>query len=345
MGGAHRLGKPVGAGVRLIHATAAVLFLGAAAAAIVAGGHIADRGGKIAISSEDIPSLDALGDAPPADSTPGAVGEPATEPQQPVPATRENSTEQPAEATASPPSQPPAPEQVSPASRSIDPMTAPPPSDTGALQRIEPRAPLSKLSLAQPAKPKMPDEWKGTPLYQPVAPAAGRIDAKGYTVAVSGIDIVAEDETCTDEAGKSWPCGLRARSAFRAFLGHRAVTCTVPPEGGRDLIAAECRVGKVDVGRWLVSTGWARASAGGPYAEAGDKARAEKRGIFGKAPDLGGLPPPPPLVSAPATVPDTILDESGVGATDPAAAQPAPPAGQVPGGDPTLRVFPPAPAQ
>lgn len=344
MGGAHRLGKPVGAGVRLIHATAAVLFLGAAAAAIVAGGRIADHGTKIAISSEDIPSLDALGDAPAGDGTPEAAGEPTAGPP-PAPANQEKSTEQPAEATASQPAQPPAQGQVSPPSRSIDPMTAPPPSDTGALQRIEPRAPLSKLSLALPPKPKMPDEWKGTPLYQPVASAAGRIDAKGYSVAVSGIDIVAGDETCTDEAGKSWPCGLRARSAFRAFLGHRAVTCTVPPEGGRDLIAAECRVGKVDVGRWLVSTGWARASAGGPYVEAGDKARSEKKGIFGKAPDLGGLPPPPPLVSAPETVPDTILDESGVGAAVPAAPQAEPPAGQVPGGDPTLRVFPPAPAQ
>ena len=343
MGGADRLGKPVGAGVRLIHATAAVLFLGAAAAAIVAGGRIADHGTKIAISSEDIPSLDALGDAPTGDGS-AETGEPVAETnQQPAAAVKEGSGQQPGEAAATPPSQQSGQPETSPPSRSIDPMTAPPPSDTGALQRIEPRAPLSKLSLALPPKPKMPDEWKGTPLYQPVAPAAGRIDAKGYSVAVSGIDIVAEDETCTDEAGKSWPCGLRARSAFRAFLGHRAVTCTVPPEGGRDLISADCRVGKVDIGRWLVSNGWARASASGRYAEAGNKARTEKKGIFGKAPDLGGLPPSPAPGSAPATVPATILDDTGV--ADPTAPDVRPPAGQVPGGDPTLRAFPPAPAQ
>ncbi|TIW89241.1 MAG: thermonuclease family protein, partial [Mesorhizobium sp.] len=66
-------------------------------------------------------------------------------------------------------------------------------------------------------KLKMPDDWNGTKLFQPVAPAAGMIEAKGYSVAISGIDIVRQDETCAD-GGKSWTCGSRARTAFRAFL-------------------------------------------------------------------------------------------------------------------------------
>ena len=69
--------------------------------------------------------------------------------------------------------------------------------------------------------------------------------------------------------------------------------CTVPPEGGRDRIAAECRIGKQDVGQWLVENGWARAAKGGPYVEAGDKARTAKKGIFGSAPNLAGLPAVP----------------------------------------------------
>lgn len=207
-------------------------------------------------------------------------------------------------------------------SRAIDPeAVAPPPLRAEELVRVEPRAPLSDLALAGPPKPKKPDEWDGTKLFQPVATAAGLIDAKGYSVAISGIDIVRQDETCTDE-GKSWACGIRARTAFRSFLRGRAVVCAVPPEADRKLIAAQCRIGKQDVGQWLAENGWARAVAGGPYAEAGDKARAAKKGVFGAAPNLSGLAPAPSVVTAP-TEAQPILDPSATTATPPVD-QPAP---------------------
>jgi endonuclease YncB( thermonuclease family) len=217
-----------------------------------------------------------------------------------------------------------APQPPKPAlhSRAIDPeIVAPPELSAEGLERVEPREPLSRLALAVPPKPKMPDDWNGTKLFQPVAPAAGLIEAKGYSVAVSGIDIVRQDETCSED-GKTWPCGVRARTAFRAFLRGRAVVCTVPPEGGRDLIAAECRIGNQDVGQWLVDNGWARAAKGGPYVEAGDKARTAKKGIFGSAPDLSGMPA---ILAAPSPAPQapsSILEESG-GVVKPAD-QPAP---------------------
>ncbi|PAQ08509.1 thermonuclease family protein [Mesorhizobium temperatum] len=214
-------------------------------------------------------------------------------------------------------------------SRAIDPeVVAPPQLQPEELERVEPRAPLSDLALARPPKPpklKMPDDWNGTKLFQPVAPAAGVIEAKGYSVAISGIDIVREDETCAD-GGKSWTCGSRARTAFRAFLRGRAVVCAVPPEGGRDLIAAECRVGNQDVGQWLIENGWARAAKGGPYVEAGEKARTARKGIFGPAPSLSGLPPAPaPVAAAQPTQP--ILDPSAT-ATPPTETTATPPADQ-----------------
>ncbi|MER8461617.1 thermonuclease family protein [Mesorhizobium sp. M1396] len=203
----------------------------------------------------------------------------------------------------------PQPPKPAPHSRAIDPdLVAPPELPAEELERVEPREPLSKLALAVPPKPKMPDDWNGTKLFQPVAPAAGLIEAKGYSVAVSGIDIVSQDEICSDD-GKSWPCGVRARTAFRAFLRGRAVACIVPPEGGRDLIAAECRIGKQDVGQWLVENGWARAAKGGPYVEAGDKARTAKKGIFGSAPDLSGMPAMPAAPSPAPQAPSSILEE------------------------------------
>nr|WP_033838763.1 thermonuclease family protein [Mesorhizobium loti] len=207
-------------------------------------------------------------------------------------------------------------------SRAIDPdVIAPPELPTEELERIEPREPLSKLALAMPPKPKMPDDWNGTKLFQPVATAAGLIEAKGYSVAVSGIDIVPQDKTCTTD-GKSWPCGIRARTAFRAFLRGRAVVCTVPPEGGRDRIAAQCRIGKQDVGQWLVDNGWARPTKGGPYAEAGEKALTAKKGIFGSAPNLAGIAAEPAAPAQAPQAPGSILEE--VDGTLKPADQPAP---------------------
>ncbi|GLS37517.1 hypothetical protein GCM10010869_31110 [Mesorhizobium tianshanense] len=205
-------------------------------------------------------------------------------------------------------------------SRAIDPeVVAPPQLQAEELERLEPRAPLSDLALAgpKPPKTKMPDDWNGTKLFQPLASAAGVIEANGYSVAISGIDIVGQDETCTD-GGKSWACGTRARTAFRAFLRGRAVVCTVPPEGGRDLIAAECRVGNQDVGQWLIENGWARAAESGPYVEAGEKARAARKGIFGPAPNLSGLPPAPAPVAASSEPTQPILDPSATTVTPPA---------------------------
>lgn len=343
--------------MRPLPAVLAVLMLGVSAAAIVAGGRIATEGAKVEISNEDVPTLDMLGDPAAADLPEDSDAAPPPEPLpatgQPPQSEQSSEPQQSGQAQNPQPSKPaqPEPPQAAPsadtiqqqaqaASRTIDPMMAAPPGDPGALQRIEPRAPLSKLSQAQPKKAAMPDKWKGTPLYQAVAPAAGRLEAKGYSVAVSGVDIIPEDETCTDEAGKSWPCGVRARGAFRALIRQRAVNCVVPPEGGRDLISAPCRIGKIDVGEWLVVNGWARPAAGGPYAEAGEKAKTEKRGIFGMAPVGTGLPPAPPPVSAPEAVPSSIIDSSGLRAPT-APSSPPPPTG----GDPTLRVFPPAPGQ
>jgi endonuclease YncB( thermonuclease family) len=201
-------------------------------------------------------------------------------------------------------------------------LVVPPQRPAGELERIEPRAPLSDLALAGPPKLKMPDDWSGTKLFQPVATAAGFIEAKGYSVVVSGIDVISQEQTCTD-GGKSWDCGIRARTAFRAFLRGRAVVCAVPPEGGRDLISAECRIGKQDIGEWLVENGWAKAAQGGPYVEAGKKAHAAKKGVFGPAPDLSGPPALPAASRPPPAPPGSILEEES-DVLKPPADQPAP---------------------
>lgn len=228
------------------------------------------------------------------------------------------------------------PEKTSVTSRAIDPeIVAPPQAETGPLERVAPRAPLSGLALATPPKPKTPEDMAGEPLFNPVAEAAGVIEAKGRSLTVSGIEVVKPDETCTDSAGKSWPCGVQARTAFRGFLRGRAVTCAAPDKAG----AAQCRVGNQDIGAWLVENGWARALPDGPYADAGRKASEAAKGVFGAAPDLSAPPPLQPVTPEPlpgmADEPSSILDESGTAATPPD--QPAPPT-PLPG-------FPPAPVR
>lgn len=261
--------------MRPLHAAVAVLAIVMMGALVVAGGHAVQRGGDA--SGDD--QLQAIAEQP--------IDAPVT--------------------SAIPPSDN-ATKPASP-SRAVDPEAiAPLPLQSEAFERIDPRPPLSKLALAMPPKPKMPDDYDGTKLFNPVASAAGLIEAKGYSVAISGVDIVRQDETCSDN-DKSWACGVRARTAFRAFLRGRAVVCKVPPEGGRDVIAAECRIGKQDVGQWLVENGWSRAAKGGPYEDAGEKARTAKKGIFGPAPDLSGLSPVPEAPNPAPQASSSILEE------------------------------------
>ncbi len=286
--------------MRLVQIILAVLAIPAMAALVVAGGRtLKIHESVITVDPIDPDTLSASGaDTPPQEPATSAISAPAA-PQPPKPVAH---------------------------SRAIDPqVVAPPDLPDEELVRVEPRAPLSDLALAGPPKPpkwKKPGDWNGTKLYQPVATAAGLIEAKGYAVAITGVDVVNADETCSDE-GKTWACGVRARTAFRSFLRGRAVACTVPPEGGRDTISADCHIGNLDVGQWLVENGWARAAEGGPYVEAENKARAAKKGIFGPAPDLGGLPALP-AASEPAPVaPDSILPADD-GAVTPPTDQPAP---------------------
>jgi endonuclease YncB( thermonuclease family) len=157
------------------------------------------------------------------------------------------------------------------------------PERPAAYARIEPRAPLGDLGQTKQPPGKMSADGDGTNLFRPVANAAGVFEAMGYTVTVAGTDIIDPDEKCVFK-GKSWPCGLVARTAFRAFLHGRAVTCALPAQGDQKSVAANCRVGSDNVGEWLVANGWARPAKNGPYRDAGKEAQSTGRGIFGAPP-------------------------------------------------------------
>ena len=152
------------------------------------------------------------------------------------------------------------------------------------LERIPAREPLSDLGApSAPQRPSdtPPERWLPQRLFNPTATAAGIVEAKGYRVALAGIEPLTADQNC-DWQGKTWPCGTQARTAFRAWLRARAILCKLPPVADRQATVAECRVGSEDPAEWLVANGWARAQVDGPYAELGQKAHEARNGIFGE---------------------------------------------------------------
>ncbi|WP_367716216.1 thermonuclease family protein [Nitratireductor sp. GISD-1A_MAKvit] len=164
-------------------------------------------------------------------------------------------------------------------------LFAPPPVDPSGLERTEPRAPLSELG--QPAPEPGPVD---TLYHQPIAIAAGLLQAEGRTIRIAGIRIISPDQVCDASSGAVWPCGKRARTAFRYWLRGRAVECHAqdPQENNAADQVAEmtmvCRLAGRDVGAWLVENGWALADADGPYPDKEKTARIAGKGIFGGGP-------------------------------------------------------------
>lgn len=219
------------------------------------------------------------------------------------------------------------------ASRLVEPaMIVPPELSAEGLQREAPREPLSQLSLAlpPPPPPESRNPWAGKPLFRPVAVESGVFESAGYTVAIDGVKSVGPEETCAYE-DTSWPCGAKARAAFRLWLRGRALVCQIPDgDESADVLRARCRLAKQDVGAWLVSNGWALAAPDGPYVQAEEKARAARIGIFGAPPDTSSVSAVPDAPVGSAVISQPIMTEQGI---DP---QPSLDAG-------SLQEFPPAP--
>ena len=171
-------------------------------------------------------------------------------------------------------------------------VVAIPPVDPQALVRVGPREPLSPFG-----RPLPPPKVDNSRIRRPVADAAGRILGQGLLVDIAGVDTVEPEESCTDPDGIEWPCGMRARTAFRGLLRGRAVVCDVPPGYEGDEITTSCKLGAMDLGAWLVANGWGRAQAGGPYAKEEKAARQAGKGIFGSSPEPLLLAPLPDFMN------------------------------------------------
>jgi len=158
------------------------------------------------------------------------------------------------------------------------------------LQRVEPRQPLSRF--AQPLPPRLKNQGR---IHRPLITAAGQVAGSGLTVTIAGLEPTLADATCVDAAGAAWPCGMRARTAFRSFVRGRALACDLPEEITHKEYTVACTIGKQDVGAWLAANGWAKPLPGSAYAELGEAARAQAKGIFGQAPVVEPVEAAPPV--------------------------------------------------
>ena len=171
------------------------------------------------------------------------------------------------------------------------PEETPAPSDQTAAAKpeIDPQTGLERLPARPPlSEPEKPEGPKPTLLYRPVATAAGRLEAGGHVVEVQGVKVTEADQVCDAPDGKSWACGIVARTAFRNWLRNRAVLCTVPDKPSSAVVKSSCTVGNEDAATWLVANGFAETDGSGPYAKAQAEARQVGRGIWGAAPTSGG---------------------------------------------------------
>ena len=163
-------------------------------------------------------------------------------------------------------------------------LTAAALSPSLTLEREEARPALS--ALAAPGLPAplpdpdtLPRRWRV--VHHAVATAAGIFEADGMTLVLPGIDVVASSETCAAPGGQTWPCGMAARTAFRAYMRGRSMNCHLPDRAAESTILAECLLQGEDPAQWLVRNGWARVKTDSSYSAQNQQAQALNAGIYG----------------------------------------------------------------
>ena len=171
-------------------------------------------------------------------------------------------------------------------------IVAPPDARPGerTAARAAARRSVSWLRLLPPPKPEMPNEWDGNP-------SSGRSRSLG---GLRGDGLRHRDRRHREPSGRrdlrlrgrdTWPCGVRARTAFRLWLRGRALACDVPPEpsGRRSIVAPAASASRMS------APGWSRTAGRGP------RRRPLRRGREKAAPERRAYSAAPPRLVGPGT--------------------------------------------
>jgi endonuclease YncB( thermonuclease family) len=109
----------------------------------------------------------------------------------------------------------------------------------------------------------------------------------GVTYRLEGIAAPQTDQTCLDDKGAAWTCGVEARDRLREHAGKRAVRCT---DRGADSFIHKKRIGEcfvegetTSLNQWMVQQGWALnadRSAKGRFKADRESASAQRLGLW-----------------------------------------------------------------
>jgi endonuclease YncB( thermonuclease family) len=109
----------------------------------------------------------------------------------------------------------------------------------------------------------------------------------GVIYRLDGIEAPQTDQTCLDDKGAAWTCGIEARDRLKEYLGKREVRCT---DRGTDSAYRKRHIGDcsvvgepVSINQWLVQQGWALnvdRSAKGRFKADRDNASANRMGLW-----------------------------------------------------------------
>ena len=110
------------------------------------------------------------------------------------------------------------------------------------------------------------------------------IEIAGQRIRLYGIDAPEPGQTCLAH-GRRWRCGMEAEMALAYFVGKNWVTCLERNRDRFGRVIAVCYAGGVggpDLGKWLVTQGWALAYPrhSSQYVGEEEAARAARRGIW-----------------------------------------------------------------
>ena len=107
------------------------------------------------------------------------------------------------------------------------------------------------------------------------------LEVAGHRIRLHGIDAPESRQLCRRD-GERWRCGEDATLALEAFLGSRPVSCEELDRDRYRRLVAKCTVGRIDIGRWMVSEGWAMAYRrySTDYVSHEAKARTARKGIW-----------------------------------------------------------------
>jgi len=108
------------------------------------------------------------------------------------------------------------------------------------------------------------------------------IEVRGRRIRLHGIDAPELDQKCQGRDGRWLKCGRKARFFLANMLRGRTVTCEGVDTDRYGRMVAICRVGGEDMGRMMVSSGWAVAYRRYSWRYVKDEwaARMGKRGLW-----------------------------------------------------------------